>query len=376
MEIFFNNIYKSRKTCLEMLNDRNYDTQNVAVYTERSFETILSNESLKIRETPFITPIDIYVKKIKTSKVNDYKEINYDFESEDDDDLSKVLEEISDDEEDEEDVEEKQEEGEFFGRTTTEYGDEINEYNDMPEKEDAHADSEAGIEGFELGGGGIEKSKSISNFTDKSVSISAQSQNVSNISSLDNSSSLSSKLSNQTGGAMDIEDEICVVKFIFDNKSISRSLEAITKLSKNIKNIIFVICSDDEKIFIKNPSTGRSSLNSNYKKFDYDNDDIQVFHYKQLIVNITHHKFVPKHELVETWEHQNILIKYSVKNKRGLPCILKTDPICRYYNGKIGDIFRIHRKDRFGKAIVYRCVHDDELDFEQQKFIEKSYLNQ
>ena len=113
-----------------------------------------------------------------------------------------------------------------------------------------------------------------------------------------------------------------------------------------------------------------------YLELEMGNDDIQVYHYKQLIVNITKHKFVPHHELVDISEHADILKKYSIKNKRGLPIILKTDPVCRYYNARIGDIFRIHRKDRFGKSIIYRCVHDNEIDFEQQKLIEKNLQKQ
>ena len=33
MDIFFNNIYKSRKTCLEMLEDRYYDISDTVTFT-------------------------------------------------------------------------------------------------------------------------------------------------------------------------------------------------------------------------------------------------------------------------------------------------------------------------------------------------------
>ena len=365
MDIFFNNIYKSRKTCLEMLEDRNYDITDTVTFTRSSFQSILGDDNLKIKSTVHLTPIDILTKK-SILRNNFISNVTLDYESELEN-ITEFLEEISDEDEDE---------GEEYGemeRSYDERGNEEHDYNELSNLKDTHAEESAGIiekTDIEQNAGSLE-----SNFSSSSTEkTSKTSLNLSEISESPSKSTISFKSQNGGDDVNEIIEDICVVKFIFDTKLIKKSLEALSKLSDSITSIILILCVDDNKVFIKDPDTGRSMLSSRYLQLDYDNEHIEVYHYKQMIVNITHHNYVPKHELVDVMDHDSILRKYSLKNKKGLPCILKNDPICRYYGGSVGDIFKIHRKDRFGESIVYRCVNDDEIDFDSYKLKEKNLL--
>ena len=77
---------------------------------------------------------------------------------------------------------------------------------------------------------------------------------------------------------------------------------------------------------------------------------------KNLIFNITHHEYVPKHTILSKEEEDEVLQKYNLtKNK--LPKILKSDPVARYYGMKNDQICKILRKSpEVGEAIYYRLV--------------------
>ena len=78
------------------------------------------------------------------------------------------------------------------------------------------------------------------------------------------------------------------------------------------------------------------------------NMEKEIFYFNQLAFNITKHHIVPKHELLNEKE-----TKLFVKNiGKKIPHILTTDPVCRYFNGKPDQIFRIYRKHE----ITYRIV--------------------
>ena len=84
---------------------------------------------------------------------------------------------------------------------------------------------------------------------------------------------------------------------------------------------------------------------------------IEVFHEKELFVNITKHVYVPKHEILTNDEKKDLLKKYKVKDFQ-LPKILKGDAISRYLGLKRGQVVKITRKsETAGKYITYRlCI--------------------
>ena len=74
-----------------------------------------------------------------------------------------------------------------------------------------------------------------------------------------------------------------------------------------------------------------------------------------LIINITKHKYVPRHEPLSEDEQKQFL-KNSKININNLPkIIINEDPVARYFNLKVGQICRIYRNNpNTGKSIVYR----------------------
>ena len=96
----------------------------------------------------------------------------------------------------------------------------------------------------------------------------------------------------------------------------------------------------------------KNSITPFVKKIIEDNIDelnIELFSKDILQFNITKHCLVPKHECLNDKETENF------KQKMGLniPVLLKSDPICRFYNFKKGSIIRIIRRSGF---ISYRIV--------------------
>lgn len=78
------------------------------------------------------------------------------------------------------------------------------------------------------------------------------------------------------------------------------------------------------------------------------NKEIQIFSYNNFYINLIEHFLVPKHQLLD--KKYEKLIKEKFNNK--LPLIKKKDPICKYYNCKVGEVLKIYRQNE----IYYRLV--------------------
>lgn len=87
------------------------------------------------------------------------------------------------------------------------------------------------------------------------------------------------------------------------------------------------------------------------------NIEIEVFCEKELYYNVTQHKYVPKHKLIQSKQIINdILDKYKC-SLRNFPLLLKTDPISRYYGFKSGSFIEITRtSETCGEYTHYRYV--------------------
>jgi DNA-directed RNA polymerase I, II, and III subunit RPABC1 len=82
----------------------------------------------------------------------------------------------------------------------------------------------------------------------------------------------------------------------------------------------------------------------------------EIFLEKELLINIVDHVSVPKHELLTDDEAKLLLEEYNSK-KKDLPKIYVSDAIARYFNAKIGQIFRIIRpSETSGLAPYHRLV--------------------
>ena len=82
----------------------------------------------------------------------------------------------------------------------------------------------------------------------------------------------------------------------------------------------------------------------------------EVFMEKDLMIDKISHVSVPKHELLTDADAKLVLEEYSAK-KREIPKMYVSDPIARYYNAKIGNMFRIIRPSEIsGLVTTYRFI--------------------
>ena len=73
-------------------------------------------------------------------------------------------------------------------------------------------------------------------------------------------------------------------------------------------------------------------------------------------IDISHHIYVPKHEIITKDEAEKVLIKFNCKPTE-LPLIFENDPAIIHLGVKPGDIIKITRKSfTAGESLYYRYV--------------------
>jgi len=84
---------------------------------------------------------------------------------------------------------------------------------------------------------------------------------------------------------------------------------------------------------------------------------IETFKQDELMINITKHKLVPRHEILDDKEKRKLLDKYKLNSQAQLPRIQKADPVARYFGAQKGQVFKITRpSETAGRYVTYRIV--------------------
>lgn len=117
-------------------------------------------------------------------------------------------------------------------------------------------------------------------------------------------------------------------------------------LSNNVNIHKIIICKDVAKKVVK-------QIVTEYKNAEF-------FFESEMLEDIPSKVFMPEHQLLVEDERKELFEKYS---EAELARMFLTDMMARYYNAKIGDVFRIIRPSfTAGKNVFYRRVVNGSWD--------------
>ena len=178
-----------------------------------------------------------------------------------------------------------------------------------------------------------------------------------------------SKMLNERKLIKNYKDFFNTVKNIGENREIAINYEQNSFAIKIIYNSITTIKdSNDIENFLDKYNKHRkilviSSISKKAYKQLEEYPLTEVFQEIDLMVNILEHDLQPKFRLLTKTEVDQYYSIFENK-KREMPRILDSDPVARYFNAKIGDIFEIIRPSiTSGEAICYRIVVQGNLNF-------------
>lgn len=83
---------------------------------------------------------------------------------------------------------------------------------------------------------------------------------------------------------------------------------------------------------------------------------VSVFPYKRILTDITEHSLVPLHERVDETRKKQLRSEWMLQSLSQLPALQHSDPICRFYRFRNGDVIQITRNTVNGPHVVYRVV--------------------
>lgn len=179
-----------------------------------------------------------------------------------------------------------------------------------------------------------------------------------------------------------------VLKMLKRRKLIDDFDESFSKISEDInqKPIVEIMLNNKTKCSVNYINAKLSSIAQGTPLDDYlsNNSDVHkiviikepakkvhkqiITEYRNAEMFMEHHMmedipskiFIPEHQLLDENEKAELLSKFG---ENELSIILDTDMMARYFNAKVGDIFRIIRPTiTSGTSIFYRRVSHGSLD--------------
>ena len=150
---------------------------------------------------------------------------------------------------------------------------------------------------------------------------------------------------------LDNKDKKIMVKFIVNQKL------RINNLTNLVEDIITTQLAENDTLIIITHDKITNEIFDEFLETIYQKHNIfiQIFWIETLMVDITKHKLVPNHLIIQTEEKEALLEKYNLVSFSQLPIIMKNDPVAKYYGGKRGDVFKINRpSETAGEYITYR----------------------
>lgn len=126
-------------------------------------------------------------------------------------------------------------------------------------------------------------------------------------------------------------------------------------LVETLKKVVGTYKDENINLILLLREKENSTVTKELEKKQYEN--VEIFLKKNMIFNITHHVYVPKHIVLNETESEEIVSKFNTP-KIKFPKILKTDPVARYFAVKSGMMCKILRKSpEVGESVSYRyCI--------------------
>ena len=156
------------------------------------------------------------------------------------------------------------------------------------------------------------------------------------------------------------------VKYIREHikKKTKKSITYINfkKVHEKIKNIHDLLFND--QIIYVICDTNYENIEENEKILNLrKNKNVEVFDIKRLMINITKHFIVPKHEKISIMEANKLKNKLKINSIYKLPTLMTYDPVARYFNFKQGEVIKITRNSpSTGEHIMYRvCIESEDM---------------
>jgi DNA-directed RNA polymerase I, II, and III subunit RPABC1 len=126
-------------------------------------------------------------------------------------------------------------------------------------------------------------------------------------------------------------------------------------LVETLKKVVGTYKDENINLILLLREKENSTVTKELERKQYEN--VEIFLKKNMVFNITHHRYVPKHIVLNDEESEEIVLKFNTP-KIKFPKILKSDPVSRYFALKSGMMFKILRNSpEVGESISYRyCV--------------------